>query len=90
MMIIIRGSFFELSLKSFLAFFFCKFLKNYFFTRVLYERVLSEDMNGDKMEAVWNKYLEFECNVGDLTSMMKVRFLTYSGPLRNACFRIRS
>ena len=44
-------------------------------------------MNGDKMEAVWNKYLEFECNVGDLTSMMKVGFLNYSEPIKNACFR---
>lgn len=42
-------------------------------TRVLYERVLTEDLtNGDKMESVWNKYLEFECNVGDLQSMQKV------------------
>ena len=73
----------ELSLESFLAYFFVTFSKINFFTRVLYERVLSEDMNGDKMEAVWNKYLEFECNVGDLTSMMKVRFLNYSEPLRN-------
>merc|ERR1712048_1386148 len=24
------------------------------------------------METVWNKYLEFECHVGDLTSMLKV------------------
>ena len=24
------------------------------------------------MESVWNKYLEFECNVGDLQSMQKV------------------
>ena len=41
--------------------------------RVLYERVLTEDLtNGDKMESVWNKYLEFECNVGDLQSMQKV------------------
>merc|ERR1711970_563526 len=42
-------------------------------TRVLYERVLTEDLSsGDKMEPVWNKYLEFECNVGDLQSMQKV------------------
>lgn len=39
-------------------------------TRVLYERVLSEE--ADKMESVWNKYLDFECHVGDLTSILKV------------------
>jgi hypothetical protein len=38
--------------------------------RVLYERVLSEE--ADKMESVWNKYLDFECHVGDLTSILKV------------------
>ena len=50
------------------------FLKtNHCHFRVLYERVLTEDLtNGDKMESVWNKYLEFECNVGDLQSMQKV------------------
>lgn len=41
-------------------------------TRVLYERVLGDESGGDKMETVWNKYLEFECHVGDLTSMLKV------------------
>ena len=46
---------------------------NHWHFRVLYERVLTEDLtNGDKMESVWNKYLEFECNVGDLQSMQKV------------------
>ena len=51
-----------------------QFLKsNRWHFRVLYERVLTEDLtNGDKMESVWNKYLEFECNVGDLQSMQKV------------------
>ena len=39
-------------------------------SRVLYERVLSEET--DKMESVWNKYLDFECHVGDLTSILKV------------------
>ena len=48
-----------------------RFLSN--FSRVLYERVLTEENSGDKMETVWNKYLEFECNVGDLQSMQKVR-----------------
>jgi hypothetical protein len=49
-------------------------------TRVLYERVLTEDASGDKMETVWNKYLEFECNVGDLQSMQKVLYCrTQSG-----------
>jgi len=41
-------------------------------TRVLYERVLNEDQTDDKMETIWSKYLEFECNVGDLQSMHKV------------------
>ena len=27
------------------------------------------------MEPVWNKYLEFECNVGDLQSMQKVELI---------------
>ena len=47
--------------------------------RVLYERVLTEDLtNGDKMESVWNKYLEFECNVGDLQSMQKVSMKNFT------------
>ena len=39
----------------------------------MYERVLNEDQSDDKMETIWSKYLEFECNVGDLQSMQKVK-----------------
>ena len=38
------------------------------------------------MEAVWNKYLEFECNVGDLTSMMKVWFFKLLGTYKKRLF----
>ncbi|CAK8683477.1 unnamed protein product [Clavelina lepadiformis] len=42
-------------------------------TRVLFERVLtSGSLPRDKSGTIWNKYLEFECNVGDLSSLLKV------------------
>lgn len=71
------------------------------FFRVLYERVLNDESGGDKMETVWNKYLEFECHVGDLTSMLKVsvtlatsltlRILTFSNlELTRSCYRSKT
>nr|XP_002126480.1 cleavage stimulation factor subunit 3 [Ciona intestinalis] len=42
-------------------------------TRVLFERVLtSTSLSPDKSGTIWDKYLEFECNVGDLSSLLKV------------------
>nr|CAB3234132.1 cleavage stimulation factor subunit 3 [Phallusia mammillata] len=42
-------------------------------TRVLFERVLtSGSLPPDKSGTIWNKYLEFENNVGDLSSLLKV------------------
>jgi cleavage stimulation factor subunit 3 len=42
-------------------------------TRVLFERVLtSAGLEGEKSIEVWNKFLEFEANVGDLSSITKV------------------
>ncbi|XP_039254764.1 cleavage stimulation factor subunit 3-like isoform X1 [Styela clava] len=42
-------------------------------TRVLFERVLtSGSLPPDKSGKIWDEYLEFECNVGDLSSMLKV------------------
>jgi len=42
-------------------------------TRVLFERVLSSgQLESDQSHAVWNKFLEFESNVGDLSSILKV------------------
>ena len=42
-------------------------------TRVLFERVLTSGLEGEKSIEVWNKFLEFEANVGDLASIMKVQ-----------------
>lgn len=41
-------------------------------TRVLFERVLTSGLEGEKSIEVWNKFLEFEANVGDLASITKV------------------
>uniref|UniRef100_H2YS43 Suppressor of forked domain-containing protein n=1 Tax=Ciona savignyi TaxID=51511 RepID=H2YS43_CIOSA len=42
-------------------------------TRVLFERILtSTSLSSDKSGTIWDKYLEFECNVGDLSSLLKV------------------
>ncbi|CAB3367662.1 Hypothetical predicted protein [Cloeon dipterum] len=42
-------------------------------TRVLFERVLtSSSLEPEKSVEIWNKFLEFESNVGDLTSIVKV------------------
>ena len=42
-------------------------------TRVLFERVLAQGTleTGDSLE-IWNKFLEFESNIGDLASVVKV------------------
>jgi len=42
-------------------------------TRVLFERVLAQGTlsSGDSLE-IWNKFLEFESNIGDLASVVKV------------------
>ncbi|RZF42611.1 hypothetical protein LSTR_LSTR001406 [Laodelphax striatellus] len=42
-------------------------------TRVLFERVLSSgSLEPEKSVEIWNKFLEFESNIGDLTSIVKV------------------
>ncbi|CAH1992348.1 unnamed protein product [Acanthoscelides obtectus] len=42
-------------------------------TRVLFERVLSSgSLEAEKSVDIWNKFLEFECNIGDLQSIVKV------------------
>ncbi|KAF0313875.1 Protein suppressor of forked [Amphibalanus amphitrite] len=42
-------------------------------TRVLFERVLSSGMLDEVSSVeVWNRFLEFECNIGDLSSIVKV------------------
>ncbi|KAG8193841.1 hypothetical protein JTE90_029573 [Oedothorax gibbosus] len=42
-------------------------------TRVLFERVLSSgSLPPDRQIEIWNKFLEFESNVGDLSSILKV------------------
>jgi cleavage stimulation factor subunit 3 len=40
-------------------------------TRVLFEKVLAT-MPADRTKEVWDKYVEFESNVGDLASLLKV------------------
>lgn len=40
-------------------------------TRVLYERVLSS-MPVDTTQEIWSRFTEFECAVGDLSSVIKV------------------
>jgi cleavage stimulation factor subunit 3 len=42
-------------------------------TRVLFERVLSSgQLPSEKSRDIWNRFLEFEANIGDLTSIVKV------------------
>lgn len=42
-------------------------------TRVLFERVLSSgSLDAEKSVDIWNRFLEFESNIGDLTSIVKV------------------
>jgi len=42
-------------------------------TRVLFERVLtSGQLQNEDTVGLWNRFLEFECNVGDLASIVKV------------------
>jgi cleavage stimulation factor subunit 3 len=42
-------------------------------TRVLFERVLSSgSLEPEKSVDIWNRFLEFECNIGDLQSIVKV------------------
>ncbi|XP_047476364.1 protein suppressor of forked-like isoform X2 [Penaeus chinensis] len=42
-------------------------------TRVLFERVLtSGQLKNEDTVGLWNRFLEFECNVGDLASIVKV------------------
>lgn len=42
-------------------------------TRVLFERVLSSgSLENEKSVAIWNRFLEFESNIGDLQSIVKV------------------
>ncbi|KAL0281231.1 UNVERIFIED_CONTAM: hypothetical protein PYX00_002281 [Menopon gallinae] len=42
-------------------------------TRVLFERVLtSGSLDAEKSVDIWNRFLEFESNIGDLTSIVKV------------------
>ena len=42
-------------------------------TRVLFERVLSSgQLHNEDTVGLWNRFLEFECNVGDLASIVKV------------------
>lgn len=57
-----------------------RFEKNIFFiftednnTRVLFERVLSSGGLTPQLSVdVWNRFLEFESNIGDLSSIVKV------------------
>ncbi|XP_034234284.1 protein suppressor of forked [Thrips palmi] len=42
-------------------------------TRVLFERVLSSgSLEAEKSVEIWNRFLEFESNIGDLASIVKV------------------
>lgn len=42
-------------------------------TRVVFERILnSGNLAPEKSADIWDRYLEFECQVGDLTSILKV------------------
>ncbi|EEB16461.1 predicted protein [Pediculus humanus corporis] len=42
-------------------------------TRVLFERILSSgSLDAEKSVDIWNRFLEFESNIGDLTSIVKV------------------
>uniref|UniRef100_A0A1B6CGC0 Cleavage stimulation factor subunit 3 n=1 Tax=Clastoptera arizonana TaxID=38151 RepID=A0A1B6CGC0_9HEMI len=42
-------------------------------TRVLFERVLSSgSLEAEKSVEIWNRFLEFESNIGDLSSIVKV------------------
>lgn len=42
-------------------------------TRVLFERVLSSGgLTANLSVEVWNRFLEFESNIGDLSSIVKV------------------
>lgn len=42
-------------------------------TRVLFERILtSGQLQNDKSQDIWNKFVEFEVNIGDLSSIIKV------------------
>ncbi|CAH0394855.1 unnamed protein product [Bemisia tabaci] len=42
-------------------------------TRVLFERVLSSgSLESEKSVEIWNRFLEFESNIGDLSSIVKV------------------
>uniref|UniRef100_A0A915DS50 Suppressor of forked domain-containing protein n=1 Tax=Ditylenchus dipsaci TaxID=166011 RepID=A0A915DS50_9BILA len=42
-------------------------------TRVIFERILNSGaLSSDKAVEIWDKYLEFESQVGDLTSILKV------------------
>ena len=42
-------------------------------TRVLFERVLSSgSLEPEKSVEIWNRFLEFESNIGDLASIVKV------------------
>jgi cleavage stimulation factor subunit 3 len=42
-------------------------------TRVLFERVLTSDtLDPEHSVEIWNRFLEFESNIGDLTSIVKV------------------
>lgn len=69
-----RKSFYSGSFK------FCLEMKKLFFslpednnTRVLFERVLSSGgLTPHLSVEVWNRFLEFESNIGDLSSIVKV------------------
>lgn len=64
-------------------------------TRVLFERVLSSGGLTSQLSVdVWNRFLEFESNIGDLSSIVKVerrrsavletvRTITLTNPLHN-------
>ena len=48
-------------------------------TRVLFGRVLAQGtLKPDDSLEIWNKFLEFESNIGDLASVVKVEYLRCS------------
>lgn len=77
----VAGKIFELGLKKFpsevdFVLQYLEFLRNGNDdnnTRVVFERVLTcGSLEGEKSIEVWNKFLEFEANIGDLASATKV------------------
>ena len=81
----IAGNVFELGFKKFKSapryvseyLYFLSHLNEDNNTRVLFERSLTSDaLKPDQAMQIWNKFLEFETNVGDLVGIKKVESKT--------------